>query len=63
VGILLLLAGLLLPPLWLLAIIFLVIGLVSGGRKGELTVTWAPKDPPPPASGEQVSGGQGDVQA
>jgi Short C-terminal domain len=42
VGILLLIVGLVAPPLWLLAIICLVIGLVSGGRQGELTVTWMP---------------------
>ena len=33
--------GLLFFPLWALAVVFLVIGLVSGKGKGELTVTWA----------------------
>ena len=41
VGIAFLLMGLLFPPLWAIAVVCLVIGLVSG-RTGELTVTWAP---------------------
>ena len=41
VGVVCLVAGLLFPPLWVLAVISLVIGLVSG-REGELTVTWTP---------------------
>ena len=39
-GVLCLVGGLLLFPLWALAVVFLVIGLVSGKGAGELTVTW-----------------------
>jgi hypothetical protein len=57
-GVLLLLVGLLLPPLWLLAIICLVIGLVSGRGDGELTVTWMPAPTPmtPPEDDDGASG-------
>ena len=41
VGVVLLVAGLLVPPLWVLALIALVIGLVSGHGRGELSVTWS----------------------
>jgi hypothetical protein len=40
-GVLCLVGGLLFFPLWALAVVFLVIGLVSGKGAGELTVTWA----------------------
>lgn len=51
-GVLLLVAGLVLPPLLIVAVIFLVIGIASGRGKGELTVTWVPESisgssPPP----------------
>lgn len=46
VGVLLLVVGLAFPPLWALAIVALVIGLVSGKGDGELTVTWVPSQQP-----------------
>ena len=41
-GVLLLIVGLVFPHLWAVALICLVIGLVSRGTDGELTVTWIP---------------------
>jgi hypothetical protein len=49
-GVLLLVIGLVFPPLWALAVICLVIGLVSGRADGELTVTWLPAPEPTPGT-------------
>lgn len=49
-GVVCLVGGLLFFPLWAVAVVCLVIGLVSGKGRGELTVTWtvaAPVQPPP----------------
>ena len=61
IGVLFLLVGFIAPPLWLVAIIFLIIGLVSGRGKGELTVTWVPESslapspaPQSPSPGERT---------
>ena len=48
-GVLCLVGGFLFFPLWAVAVVCLVIGLVSGKGRGELTVTWtlaAPVQPP-----------------
>jgi hypothetical protein len=49
VGVLLLVVGFLLPVLWIVAVLCLVIGLVSGRADGELTVTWVPEAPTAPS--------------
>jgi hypothetical protein len=41
IGVVFAVAGLLAIGLWILAVLFLVIGIVADRGKGELTVTWA----------------------
>jgi hypothetical protein len=61
-GILCLIGGFLAPPIWVLAVVFLVIGLVSG-RIGELTVTWVPAQDTDTAAPTQPSPAPPDAAA
>jgi hypothetical protein len=49
-GIVLLLVGLLAPPLWILSVICLIIGLASGRSGGQLTVVWRAEQAPNPGT-------------
>lgn len=49
-GVLCLVGGLVFVPLWAVAVVCLVIGLVSGKGRGELTVTWTTAAPAQPSA-------------